>query len=196
MSPVYRATPTRTSTPAAPAPRPTCDCAPACPECGGLSCVCRPRFFAGQLLSEVELNGVIEYVRDRNRQHNRMLGHGVVCGLDVSCDPCGGGSVTVSPGQAISPCGEDIVVCGPASVPICDLIEQCRRREEQDWNCRPFGVSQSTCAARVEEWVLYIHYAETLSKPMTALRGSGTTAAGGCGCGRAGAAKPATAGCG
>lgn len=192
MSPVYRATTARAAT--APGPQPTCDCVPACPECGGLSCVCRPRFFAGQLLSEVELNGVIDYVRDRNRQHNRMLGYGVVCGLDVSCDPCGGGSVTVSPGQALSPCGEEIDVCSPASVSICDLIEQCRRRDD-DWNCVPYGAAQSNCAEREEKWILYIHYAETLSRPMTALRGSGARTSSGCGCGGASSAS-SSSGCG
>ena len=36
--------------------RPTCDPAPVCPACGGLECLCRPRFFAGQLLTEDDLN--------------------------------------------------------------------------------------------------------------------------------------------
>ena len=36
-------------------------CAPArskcpCPDCGGLECLCRPRFFAGQLLTEETMN--------------------------------------------------------------------------------------------------------------------------------------------
>ena len=61
-----------------------------CPECGGLECLCRPRFFAGQLLTEQDLNRLEGYIIAKNRLHNRYLvGHGVVCGLEVRCHPCG-----------------------------------------------------------------------------------------------------------
>lgn len=170
--------------------RHSCDCAPACPDCGGLSCVCRPRFFAGQCLTDVELNGIMEYVRDRNRQQNRLFGTGVVCGLEVSCDPCGNGSVTVSPGHAISPCGEDIVVCSPTSVPVCDLINRCRERDPYERDCPPYGPPNAECGQREETWILYIRYAEQVSRPMTPLKssvgcgcGGHSTGSGGCGCG-------------
>lgn len=161
-------------------PAGSCGCSPACPQCGGLSCVCRPRFFAGQLLSEVELNEFMDYVRERNRQQNRLLGAGVVCGLEVSCDPCGGGSVTVGAGHAISPCGEDIVVCDAVSVPVCDLINACIERERAAWNCEPFGRPRSECTDRVEEWILSIRYDEQVSRPMSVLRAAAT---GSCSCG-------------
>ena len=41
-------------------------CAP-CPECGGLECLCRPRFFAGQLLTEADLNRLDHYIVAKNR---------------------------------------------------------------------------------------------------------------------------------
>ena len=85
------------------------------PGCGGLECLCRPRFFAGQLLTEEDLNRLERYVVDKNRLHNRYLhGWGVVCGLEVVCDPCGSGHVIVRTGYALSPCGDDIVVCKDA----------------------------------------------------------------------------------
>lgn len=174
----------------------SCECAPACPDCGGLSCVCRPRFFAGQLLTEIELNGVMEYIRDRNRQQNRLLGHGVVCGLEVACDPCGGGSVTVTPGHAISPCGEDIVVCSPASVPVCDLINACREREQHERDCAPYGPSNSECVEREETWILYISYAEQVSRPMTALRASSGNSGSRCSCGGQSTSKGSGCSCG
>ena len=63
----------------------------------------RPRFFAGQLLTEDDLDLLGEYVVGKNRLHNRALwGPGVVCGLDVHCDPCGRGNLIVSPGYAIT----------------------------------------------------------------------------------------------
>ena len=44
-------------------PDPCADDRPACPACGGLQCLCRPRFFPGQLLTDEDLNrlkGLIE----------------------------------------------------------------------------------------------------------------------------------------
>src|ERR1044071_9745845 len=84
-----------------------------CPDCGGLECLCRPRFFAGQLLTEQDLNRLDHYMVEKSKLHNRYLvGWGVVCGLEVLCDQCEE-RVRVTPGYALSPCGEDIVVCKP-----------------------------------------------------------------------------------
>ena len=59
-----------------------------CPDCGGLECLCRPRFFAGQLLTEQDLNRLDQYIVAKNQLHNRYLvGHGVVCGLEVAVQP-------------------------------------------------------------------------------------------------------------
>ena len=79
--------------------RPDCDhaarSAPArrpVPVCGGLECLCRPRFFPGQLLTEDDLNRLEQYVIAKNKLHNRYFhGSGVVCGLEVVCDPCSRG---------------------------------------------------------------------------------------------------------
>jgi hypothetical protein len=99
--------------------------------CGGGGCVVceprsfiRPRFFAGQLLTDEDLALLGDYVVAKNRLHNRALwGPGVVCGLDVNCDPCGGGTVIVQPGYAINCCGDDIVVPCPESVDVLSLIK-------------------------------------------------------------------------
>src|SRR5215471_18466852 len=69
--------------------------------CGSVGCATcqnqgfvRPLFFAGQLLTEEDLQKLIDYVVGKNRLHNqRLWGDGVVCGLDVTCNPCGGGTV-------------------------------------------------------------------------------------------------------
>ena len=123
---VWNKTNPTTSTPASGLLPPSPACQP-CPQCGGLECLCRPRFFAGQLLSEQDLNRLNNYILAKNRLHNRYLvGHGVVCGLQVSCDPCGN-AVSVSPGYAIDPCGNDIIVCSPDTVDVCSLINACSR---------------------------------------------------------------------
>lgn len=165
-----------------------------CPDCGGLQCLCRPRFFAGQLLTEKDLNRLDTYIVEKHKLHNRHLfGSGVVCGLQVRCNPCGN-AVTVSSGYALSPCGEDIVVCSNDTVDICALISQCRRKDESD--CRPYGNANGGCEDIEEQWVLAIRYAETPSKGITPLVGASScgcsTSKGGCGCGCSGSSS---AGC-
>src|SRR5512143_1662212 len=82
-------------------PANTCSCGgKGCTNCGGQGYV-RPRFFAGQLLTEEDLQSLSDYIVAKNRLHNRhFFGAGVVCGLEVSCHPCGGGTVIVAPGHA------------------------------------------------------------------------------------------------
>lgn len=169
------------------------DCAPppACPVCGGLECLCRPRFYAGQVLREEDLNRLERYVIDKNKLHNRYLhGSGVVCGLEVVCNPCDD-RVTVRTGYALSPCGEDIVVCKNTSVLVCDLIQKCRPRLEPE--CDPPQPNQNDdCKDLVEDWVLAICYAEQPSRGTMPLRTGAAEpccsscncgGAGGCGCG-------------
>src|SRR5499427_8529321 len=111
-------------------------CAPEpCPACGGLQCLCRPRFFAGQLLTEEDLNRLEHYIIEKNKLHNRYLhGWGVVCGLEVVCHPCHNLG-TVKSGYALSPCGEDLVVCADETVDVCALITQCRPRDHRFPDC-------------------------------------------------------------
>src|SRR2546421_11132 len=65
-------------------------------SCGGSPAVgsaafTRPRFFAGQLLTEDDLEQLTAYITGKARLRNRMLfGPGVVSGLHVVCGPCGG----------------------------------------------------------------------------------------------------------
>lgn len=142
-----------------------------CPSCGGLECLCRPRFFAGQLLTEDNLNHLNQYIIKKNQLHNRYLhGTGVVCGLEVSCAPCDDQSVQISEGYALSPCGNDIVVCAQDSVDICELLKECRSNEPRD--CRPYGKTDKNCNELEETWLLGICYEETASRGITALRSS------------------------
>jgi hypothetical protein len=166
-----------------------------CPACGGLECLCRPRFYAGQLLTEEELNGLESYVVEKNKLHNRYLhGWGTVCGLEVVCHPCSD-RVTVKAGYALSPCGEDIIVCRDESVPICAMIEQCRTKE-RDWECEPPRDAPDAEDCRTEQtWLLAIRYDERAARGTKPLQtractcggscggGGGGHSSGGCGCG-------------
>jgi hypothetical protein len=155
-----------------------------CPDCGGLECLCRPRFFAGQLLTEQDLNRLENYILAKNRLHNRYLvGHGVVCGLEVACSPCAN-TISVSSGYAIDPCGNDIIVCSPDTVDICKLINACTPSTAV--NCAPYK-DNTACADTTQTWIVAIRYMETPSRGMTPLTGSsqcacGASGAGSCSC--------------
>jgi len=179
-------------------------CAPVCPDCGGLECLCRPRFFAGQLLTDDDLKRLDYYITAKNKLHNRyLMGWGVVCGLDVVCNACDG-LVTVKSGYALSPCGEDIVVCSDASVDVCSMIQKCTRKQPS--NCQPAqptAGANDPCSSTTEQWVLSIHYDENMSRGIVPLKNTGSAAccskcasggssscacrsqssSGGCGCG-------------
>ena len=172
-----------------PAPAPSGCCAPACVTCGLLECLCRPRFFAGQLLTETDLNRLDSYIRAKNRMHNLQLhGWGVVNGLQVHCGSCGDG-VIVGTGYAIDPCGEDIIVCKDTPVDICSLIKRC---QNIDITCVPSTRFQgnTNCDDVEEDWVLTIRYNETQSRGITALKSTPSCAcgakAGACSCGGGG----------
>jgi hypothetical protein len=193
-------------------PAAPCDPRPVCPSCGGLECLCRPRFFAGQLLSEEDLNRLDHYIVAKNRLHNRYLfGTGVACGLEVicgKCDPAGGGTVVVKSGYALSPCGNDIVVCHDEPVNVCDLINRCRA--PLDDCLRPGAMVPDDDQGGDDDWILAICYQEKPSRGITALRGSSCScggncgSGGGCGCGGGGyagyttttTASEASCGCG
>ena len=176
---------------------------PVCPACGGLECLCRPRFFAGQLLTEEDLNRLDHYIVEKNKLHNRYLhGWGVVCGLEVFCHPCEG-QVTVTSGYALSPCGDDIVLCANDTVNVCDLIQRCRERERLD--CEPPRPAPTAeCQDVQEQWVLTVCFTEKPSRGVTALRGSsepaccsscscGGSSNCGCGCQESGMSRKPTA---
>ncbi|MEV3987782.1 hypothetical protein AB0J57_02625 [Streptomyces sp. NPDC049837] len=99
--------------------------------CGGdatrTSAFVRPRFFAGQLLTEDDLGLLVDYMTAKGRLHNRSLyGPGVICGLAVTCAPCGGGSVAVHPGHALDCAGNDIVVPCTEQVDVRALVREQR----------------------------------------------------------------------
>lgn len=161
-----------------------CPPLPPCPVCGGLECLCRPRFFAGQLLTDEDLNRLDRYIIEKNRLHNRYLhGWGVVCGLEVVCHPCPD-HVTVRIGYALAPCGDDIIVCRDEPVPICELIHKCRPPEPPGECVPPRPAPDPACREVLEEWVLAVCYDEKLSRGITALKGSsGAACCSRCACG-------------
>lgn len=166
-----------------------------CLTCAALPCLCRPRFYAGQLLTDNDLNALEQYVIEKNKLHNRMLhGWGVACGLTVTCDPCDGRRVTVGAGYAIDKCGNDIVVCEDETFLVIEEIQKYRRRQARLPDCDPYGRTRSRdgCDEREECWYVTLTYreAESLSRPVLKRSVSGQCGCGGqgdggrgCGCG-------------
>jgi hypothetical protein len=176
-----------------------------CPACHGIECLDRPRFFAGQLLTEQELNSEQVYMLAKNRLHNRYLhGAGVVCGLELVQHECEGW-VTVKSGYAIDPCGADVLVCEDYSFDVLARIAECRDLlgRRHDLPCDPVRPqSDKDCKGLKEHWCVTIAYDEREARPMTTLRrepGATTisrsaAAAQPCGCGGHSTSQPC--GCG
>ncbi len=180
MSPTLTNSPYSMASTAAPCTGP---CVTTCPSCGGLQCLCRPRFFAGQLLTDDDLSLLNNYIVEKNKLHNRYLhGWGVVCGMEVVCSPCNN-LVTVKSGYALSPCGEDIIVCQDTPVNICALVQKCKTQTPPD--CQPLALgANDACSSTTEDWILFIRYSETMSRGVTPLKGaSGTICSTNCSCG-------------
>ena len=153
-----------------------------CTACVGLECLDRTRFFAGQLLSEADLNNEQSYWLAKSRLHNHFLhGWGVVCGLQVTCSDCDGW-VTINPGYAIDPCGHDIIVCAAQSFNVLQAIQACCT-PKQATDCSPLRYRPAaTCQDVIQTWCITIEYQEQPSRMVTPLQQTASRS-GGCGCG-------------
>jgi hypothetical protein len=167
-----------------------------CPACIGLRDLERPRYFAGQLLTESELNDEQSYVLAKGRLHNRYLhGWGVVCGLQVACDDCD--KLVVTPGYAIDPCGNDIVLTRDESFDVLQAIRTCQAATRQEPDCEPYrSGDDKDCRDVPEHWCITLAYEECETRWASALResttrcvrcgqrnGNGNGNGNGCGCG-------------
>lgn len=154
--------------------------------CGGSGCTVsgdgcmegtleRPVFFSGQLLTEEDLQQLSDYAATKFRLHNRFLhGSGVVCGLLVTCNPCGGGKVTVQPGTALDCCGNDIHLPCAVEFDINKMIAALRLEMRGGADCgdpcaKECEVSpdDKECLDRKgRRYDLYLRYCETLVDPV------------------------------
>lgn len=162
-------------------------------ECGGVGCMLckgqgfvRPSFFAGQLLTEEDLELLTSYAIQKNRLHNRYLfGEGVVCGLLVTCHPCGGGKVIVKEGYALDCCGNDIYLPCSIELDINAMVHRMRVEKVSGFDCGdPCGEkvhagNGSDQRGQVQEekvrtgdasreYCLYLRYCEEAAEPVSA----------------------------
>lgn len=178
-----------------------CNCRE-CGECGsercGLTCNVQPRFFCGQLLNDDDLTALLDWTKNRLRLARYRDGWGVVHGLEVSIDPRDHASVAVSPGYAISCCGDDIVLCdratlaigaacGSAGINCEDLIREKAIARLGGGSGQPgrwasAGEPNGSDASQPEfcDLTLSVRYREEQSSPQAVLRGGACHQAGHC----------------
>jgi hypothetical protein len=138
----------------------SCKGACGCADTAGASGFVRPRFFGGMLLTDDDLQAISDYTVGKRRLTNRHLfGAGVVCGLEVGCDPCKPGWLVVSPGYALDCCGNDIVVGCPEKIDALALLNDLRRRKGSD--CGEPCDDQPP-----RDYYLVVSYAERPSDPV------------------------------
>ena len=123
-----------------------CGCGGGC-ECNCNTAACqstcdtgltRPNFFAGQLLTDEDLQSMLDYVVEKNRLHNRhFLGDGVVCGLEVRHHPCPESQckVIVKPGHALDCCGNDIVVPCEEELDVVRMAQELKTKASGGYDC-------------------------------------------------------------
>jgi hypothetical protein len=152
----------------------------ACSPCDSPAFV-RPRFFAGQLLTEDDLSSLMDYVLAKQRfQNARLFGAGVVCGLEVQCGPCDSSQVVVQPGYALDCCGNDLVLTCARTLDVAAMIRNLQAIKKDSGDCSdPCGPTQKDPAqgkrdekeqtARCKpRYALYARYAERPDQPVAA----------------------------
>jgi hypothetical protein len=120
----------------------------------------RPRYFRGQILTEQDFASEQDYFREKLRRHNRLLhGSGVVCGLRVASaeEDC---AVTISPGYALDPCGDEILL---EEETLLRLPRSGQSAPQVDAPC-PDGT-----------WYVAVRYAEIPAQFVPAIGGTGET---------------------
>lgn len=160
--------------PCAPLPEPTPGCGCSSDPCGDCSPgpLARPSFFHGMLLTDTDLQALVDYGTAKQRLHNRYIhGSGVACGLAITCHPCGGSKVIVQPGYALDCCGNDLLVSCPTELDIKPMARELRARltgSDCGDPCKP--PTKDGCGDRdkpgARRYCLYIHYCEQSTNPV------------------------------
>ena len=132
--------------------------------CCRLDCLEFPNFHGGQLLTDGDLNHLLEWSRDKFRLRRFTEGWGVVCGLSVGCVPEQGGRVVVAPGYAVDCCGNDVVLCEPV---VLDLSCACDLPRDP---CSSWDRGEDEEEPR-HTWIdLYLYYQEQPTAPKILLK--------------------------
>lgn len=149
----------------------------------GLEIIERPQFSCGMALTDGDLTAIVDWAGDHLRLQRLRDGWGVVCGLDVRCDPCGPGILRLEPGYAIDCDGRDLIVDCDGLV--IDLTAACLP-------CNPACPEPDPDQSGEVVIDLYLAAADTpadarLVRACSCRGGSGGGGSSACGCGRSAA---------
>src|SRR6266852_6373346 len=156
-----------------------------CPVCLGLTTLDQPLWGAGQVLMAADLTSLQNYFKAKNRLHNRYLhGWGVVCGLEVVCNDCDG-YVTIRPGYAIDPCGNDIIVADCTAFDVVKAIKTCKDAQKAKIGpCDPYMPAPDPACKDIEShWCITLTYKEVETAYVRSLAAAVPMPAASCGCG-------------
>jgi hypothetical protein len=146
-----------------------------------LECLEHPKFFCGQLLTDQDLTSLVQWVQNKSRLLRYRHGWGVVCGLDVRCQPHYHDQVLVTGGYAVDCCGNDVIVCEAAPFSLAGV---CRNEKDPCAELRKKGPAAEegrpevlvpgfdtgkVPLAEIRIIDLYLHYREQLADAQTAL---------------------------
>lgn len=135
----------------------------------------RVRYFPRQLITAEDMTQEQRYFRDKLRRHGRILhSWGVVCGLDINPDKDEDGNpipyrITIEPGYAISPYGDEIIVDRKLSINLNkayldDSVKGSCKDMIDPW-CSDVNIENEPNAL----FYLAIKYAECYSRPVRVL---------------------------
>lgn len=151
-----------------------CGCGAGC----DLASPSRPRFFAGQVLSDLDLISIERYITAKNELHNRYLhGSGVVCGLEITRDDCSD-NLIIECGYALDCHGRDIVVPSRQSFDLGEAVRACLLAERTRPECDPPTDRPSLDCADDGTWCVTLRYREADIRPQKPL----ITGSSRCGC--------------
>jgi hypothetical protein len=120
MSTTIATPPTSKSSPCGCHEQPPAPC-----TCCGITCFERPNYFCGHLLTDADLSLEQRYLIEKNKLYHRAIdGHGIACGLKMTCDPMCEGHILVHQGFAVDDCGNDIVVCETARFDVIGTLQK------------------------------------------------------------------------
>lgn len=133
----------------------------------------RVHYFPRQLITASDMIQEQEYFRERLRRHNRFLhGWGVVCGLEVTASPTQDKPwmVTILPGFALSPQGDEIYVRDPFTVDLAQSYQKaysdCESRLKTYSDCESGLQITNTAKPERTLFAVVIKYAECLTRPV------------------------------
>jgi hypothetical protein len=129
------------------------------------------------MVTDQDFNALAEWVDRKSALQRFLHGWGIVCGLEITLDPCDSMSLCISAGYAIDCCGRDLVVCDPICLSLssqycseakdpCSTLQTAASPETSAVTPSPGPGADYGVADGIFTWVnIYARYDEQLDRP-------------------------------